>query len=367
MSSLPLSTLAQGNAEIVVGQSVPTTGPLATLAGPLIIGTQVYFDQVNASGGVNGSKIKLVTMDDNFQPDRTHENVKKLISADKAIAILNTCGAPNSDGLITKNILSAAGVPLIGPYTASVLVRSRKSPLAYFVASGAGEEADAVVKQIKSMGLTKLGVMYQNDLFGQDGLAEVTRATKAEGIQLVGTGKFERNAEDIEPAIDELGKSAPQAIVMFGPGATTAKFVAGYRKKYGVRSMLISSSAGSVDAIVAATGQQNAAGIGLIQVVPNPANPTVRIAGEYRSALAKFGPKGAQISSYGMQGFITAKVLVEGLKRGGGRDAASLVQGLNSIRAWEMGGITMDFSGGNRQGSRFADIGIIGSSGRLLN
>jgi len=175
--------------EIVVGQSVPLTGVAASVGIPLAAGTQAVIDAVNASGGIRGTKIKLITLDDNFVPGRSHDNVKKLVGEEKAVAVLNVIGAPNSEGLVKQNILSDANVPLIGPFTASSGVRALKSPHIFFVAAGAQHEADTMVKQARSMGLTRFGVMYQNDLFGQDGLAEVQRAAKEVGAEVAATGR----------------------------------------------------------------------------------------------------------------------------------------------------------------------------------
>ena len=355
--------------EIVVGQSVPLTGVAASVGIPLAAGTQAVIDAVNAAGGIRGTKIKLITLDDNFVPARSHDNVKKLVGEEKAVAVLNVIGAPNSEGLVKQNILSGANVPLIGPFTASSGVRALKSPHIFFVAAGAQHEADTMVKQARSMGLTRFGVMYQNDLFGQDGLAEVQRAAKEVGAEVAATGPFERNAEDIQPAVDALGKAGVPAIFMFAPGVTSAKFAAMYRKQYGKGTLLISSSAGSTSAIVAAAPTPaDASGIGLVQVLPNPASTKERISIDYREHMAKHGAKDWKISSYSLQGYVSGRLLVDALKSiQGPVTGASVIAALASMKKHAVSNLTYDFSGGNRQGIVYTDIGIIGSAGKLLN
>ena len=355
--------------EIVVGQSVPLTGVAASVGIPLAAGTQAVIDAVNAAGGIRGTKIKLITLDDNFVPARSHDNVKKLVGEEKAVAVLNVIGAPNSEGLVKQNILSGANVPLIGPFTASSGVRALKSPHIFFVAAGAQHEADTMVKQARSMGLTRFGVMYQNDLFGQDGLAEVQRAAKEVGAEVAATGPFERNAEDIQPAVDALGKAGVPAIFMFAPGVTSAKFAAMYRKQYGKGTLLISSSAGSTSAIVAAAPTPaDASGIGLVQVLPNPASTKERISIDYREHMAKHGAKDGKISSYSLQGYVSGRLLVDALKSiQGPVTGASVIAALESMKKHAVSNLTYDFSGGNRQGIVYTDIGIIGSAGKLLN
>lgn len=355
--------------EIVVGQSVPLTGVAASVGIPLAEGTQAVIDAVNAAGGIRGTKIKLITLDDNFVPARSHDNVKKLVGEEKAVAVLNVIGAPNSEGLVKQNILSGANVPLIGPFTASSGVRALKSPHIFFVAAGAQHEADTMVKQARSMGLTRFGVMYQNDLFGQDGLAEVQRAAKEVGAEVAATGPFERNAEDIQPAVDALGKAGVPAIFMFAPGVTSAKFAAMYRKQYGKGTLLISSSAGSTSAIVAAAPTPaDASGIGLVQVLPNPASTKERISIDYREHMAKHGGKDWKISSYSLQGYVSGRLLVDALKSiQGPVTGASVIAALESMKKHAVSNLTYDFSGGNRQGIVYTDIGIIGSAGKLLN
>lgn len=360
---------AQAADDIVVGQSLPLTGVATSVGIPLAAGTQAVIDAVNASGGIRGTKIKLITLDDNFVPARSLDNVKKLVGVDKAVAVLNVIGAPNSEGLVKQNLLSEANVPLIGPFTASSGVRALKSPHVFFVAAGAQHEADTMVKQARSMGLTRFGVMYQNDLFGQDGLAEVQRAAKEMGAEVTATGPFERNAEDIQPAVDALGKSAVPAIFMFAPGVTSAKFAAMYRKQYGKGTLLISSSAGSTSAIVAAAPTPaDASGIGLVQVLPNPASTKERISKDYRAHMAKYGGKDWTPSSYGLQGYVSGRLLVDALKASQGPvTGASVIAALESMKKHAVSNLVYDFSGGNRQGIVYTDIGIIGSAGKLLN
>src|SRR5687767_7677239 len=113
--------LAQSEGPIVLGQSVALTGPAAQLGLDMKLGATLYFDKVNAQGGVHGRKIVLKTLDDGYEPPRAVANTKKLIEEDRVFALFGYVGTPTTQAVIP--IFTEARVPYFGAFTGAELLR----------------------------------------------------------------------------------------------------------------------------------------------------------------------------------------------------------------------------------------------------
>ncbi|MDA0190379.1 MAG: ABC transporter substrate-binding protein, partial [Proteobacteria bacterium] len=81
---------------LLIGQSAALTGPAQALGQEMRLGAQLYFDQVNASGGIHGRKLQLISLDDGYEPERAAANTRKLIDEDKVLALFAYVGTPTS-------------------------------------------------------------------------------------------------------------------------------------------------------------------------------------------------------------------------------------------------------------------------------
>src|SRR4051812_42214642 len=107
------SALAQGvtESQVLLGQSVALTGPAQQLGLDMQLGASLYFNKVNAAGGVNGRKIVLKTLDDGYEATRAVENTKKLINEEHVFALFGYVGTPTSAA--SNPIFTAAKVPFV--------------------------------------------------------------------------------------------------------------------------------------------------------------------------------------------------------------------------------------------------------------
>jgi branched-chain amino acid transport system substrate-binding protein len=85
------------------------------------IGIEAYFAKINKSGGINGRQLKLVSMDDGYEPTRTVENTKKLLSGAGVFALLGYVGTPTSNAVLP--LVTEGKVPFIGPFTGTKSLR----------------------------------------------------------------------------------------------------------------------------------------------------------------------------------------------------------------------------------------------------
>ena len=111
------AALAQGvtDSQIVLGQSVALSGPAQELGKDMQLGASLYFNEVNARGGVNGRRIVLKTLDDGYEPPRAVENTKKLINEEKVFALFGYVGTPTAAASLP--IFTEAKVPFVGAFT----------------------------------------------------------------------------------------------------------------------------------------------------------------------------------------------------------------------------------------------------------
>src|SRR5258706_11555527 len=205
---------AQGvtDSTILLGQSVALTGPAQQLGLDMQLGASLYFNQVNARGGVNGRKIVLKTLDDGYEATRAAENTKKLINEERVFALFGYVGTPTSQA--SMPIFTEAKVPFVGPFTGAELLRSPVNPYVFNVRASYFDETEAIVQHLTAMSINRIAVFYQNDSYGQAGLTGVERALKRRNLEVVAKATVERNTVDVAKAVAGIKQSNPQAVVM---------------------------------------------------------------------------------------------------------------------------------------------------------
>lgn len=352
--------------EIVVGQVAPLSGVLAETGKEMVLGAKVYFDHVNANGGIHGKQIHHVVKDDGYKVDETVRLTKEAIDKDGAVALIGFAGTGNIAELLKQKVLENANIALVAPYTGGEVLRTPFNPYIFHIRAGYADEAEGIVNQLVMLNMTRIAVMYQDDPFGKAGLAGVEAALKKRNLQLAATGAYEKNTDNVTDAVNAIAKANPQAVVMISVGKSTAAFSKQIRSASTV-AQLVNISVVNPKEIARLIGPEHARGIGVAQVMPYPYSPIVPIVKEYQQAMKKYAPPGAEISYTSFEEFIGAKVLVEGLRRAGPNPTREkVVKALETLNAYDVGGFTLRFSPTNRIGSRFVEITVIGKDGRLL-
>ena len=346
--------------EILIGQFAAMSGPAALLGKRMQIGMQAYFTAVNAQGGVNGRSLKLVTRDDGYEPDKAAAAVKALIREDKVFALAGSVGTPT--GIAALPIVSAEQVPLVGMFTGAQALREPFNRQVFHVRASYFDETERIVQHLTTFGVKKIAVFYQNDSYGKAGLDGVLRALTKRQLKPVAIATVERNSVDVSKALETILKSEPEAIVQISAYTSCAAFIKAARAK-GYGGQFFNVSFVGSQALADALGELGQ-GVAISQVVPFPYVPSAAIVREYQQRMTEAGHKDFDFSS--MEGFLTARVLVEGLRRAGKnltRDG--LIGGLESMHEVNLGGFTINYSAKDHQGSSFTDLTIIGRNGKF--
>lgn len=347
--------------EILIGQSAAFSGPAAGLGTEMRSGAQLYFDQINEAGGVHGRRIKLVALDDGYEPERAAANTRKLIEGEQVFALFGYVGTPTS--MAALPIFTEAKVPFIGPFTGAQSLREPFNRYIFNVRASYFDETEKIVEQLVTTSVKRIAVFYQNDAYGKAGLAGVERAMKKRNLEIVATATVERNTADVAAAVRTLGAAKPDAIVMVSAYTSIAAFVREMKKAGSAAQFHNVSFVGSKP-LAAALGNDGV-GVGIAQVVPFPWSGTVPITRDYQQRVKKAGATDYSFTE--LEGYIAARVLVEGLRRAG-KDLTrdKLISGLESLSRADVGGFEINFSPTNHNGSTFVDLTIIGRGSKFL-
>ena len=364
ISTLSWAESGVTDTSITIGMSSPFSGPNGAYGIDMRQTIEAYFNQVNKVGGINGRKLSLVALDDGYETERTVANTKALINEKNAFALLAFYGSsPTTEAMNT--VFGPAKVPLIGTISGAGTLREAigTNPNARYmfnVRASYADETEAIVNQLAALGLKNIAVFYQNDGFGKSGLEGVTAALKKHNLAPSAVGTVERNSVDVTKAVEAISKATPQAVVMVTLYKPTAAFVKAM-KKAGQNPMLSTLSPVGAEQMVQELGA-DARGIVVSQVVPYPWNNVVPVVRDYQKLSEK-----QQFTYYGLEGYIMARTLVEGLKRAG-KDLTrdKLVSALESLSNTDIGGYRINYSATIRQASHFVELTVVGPGGRLL-
>lgn len=351
---------AQSDSKIILGQSAAFTGPAAQLGIQFYQGAKVYFDQVNAQGGVGKRQIEIRNLDDGYEPDRCAENTRKLI-ADDVFALFGYIGTPTS--LAALPLATRDKVPFIAPFTGAMGLREPFNRYAFHVRASYNDETGLIVKQLTSLGLKKIAVFYQNDAYGKAGLDGVTLALNGLGLKTVAQATVERNSVDVAKAVQTLVAAAPDAVVQISAYKSCAAFIRAARKA-GYGGTFYNVSFVGTQALADELGKDGA-GVVVSQVMPSPYNAARPIAREFADAVKAAG-KEAQANFSSMEGYVAAKLFVEGLRRVSGKlSRESLITGLEGLGSQSLGGFSVSFSPTDHVASNFVELSMLTGDGRV--
>lgn len=352
-------------AGLAVGQVAPLTGVLASTGQQMVLGGKIYFDWVNAQGGIHGAAIRHEVVDDGYKVDETVRLTRALLARPEVVALFGFAGTANLTELLASGVLQDGGAALVAPYTGGESLRRPFNPWIFHVRAGYADEAEHMVQQLSTLGMDRVAVLYQDDGFGKAGLAGVQEALQRRGLQPIAAAPYERNTDQVESAVQAIRAVDAQAVIMIAINRPAAAFIKRYRE-LGGGAQLYNISVVDPAEIVRLAGLKNAHGLGISQVVPYPYRPMLPVVREYQRLLRQYAP-GAEVNYTSFEQFLGAKVLVEALRRAGPQPTrAKVIQALESLGDLDLGGVSVGFSPANRVGSRMVEVTVIGGSGRLM-
>ena len=370
IASSALSTFSAGAAELLIGRigslKSPISSPSTTAAAE---GFDLYLKRVNDAGGINGRKLRVVFRDDEFKPPMVITSANELIEKENVVALVSLQGTPGTAGLIKENVLTASQIALIGPFTgdAKVLSAANVFPLR----STYEDEIAALARQMKAVGQKRIAYFYYNISQGPLFAPTFEKIVKDAGLEYVGAVGFDINPAEaaqvqlIKQAAAKVAALKADAVFTFAVGPSFSMAMQALLEATGKGVTRYTFSINNWEGLVKKVGEQEASGVVFSQAVPYPYSNNRQIVREYQADIKKLAPE-QKVNFAGLEGYMTAKVLVEALKRSGTNPSREKVlNALQSLGRFDLGDHIVNYSANQRRVEPAVDVTIISREGKL--
>jgi len=342
-------------ADIRIGQTAGHTGAVAVTVFEATQGAKLCFDATDAHGGINGEKVQLISLDDKFDPKLAADNARQLIDQGVIALFLNR-GTPHTQAIMP--LLTEYKVPLVGPSTGAMVLHSPVHPWLFNVRAPYRREAERAISHLSLIGVNRIAIVQVDDTFRADAASGAITGLAAIKKEALALEKYDRNKPDFGAIMPKIIAVGPQAVLFIGSGTAIVDGMKALRAA-GSRAQMVTLSNNASSGFI----KDVARGVVVSQVFPyerSIAAPVVKEAGELARA-AKI-----ELTPTVLEGYVSAKVLVEGLRRAGPQPTRDkLRRALESFNHYDVGGLEVSYSPTDHTGLDFADLSIVGADGRF--
>ena len=347
---------AQGSLRI--GMVAGFSGPVAGLVQESAEGARLYFDAINAQGGVKGQTIELVTQDDKYDPATAVAGAKSLASQG-VLALILSRGTGPTEALLP--VLKENRLPLVAPATGATSLRDPVQPWVYHLRASYQREAERAVRHLAGIGVKRITIVQVNDPFGNDAGKGAIKGLDDMKLRALSHLRFDRNKPELAPTMQAITKAGIEAVVLIGPAYAVVEGINALRAAGSTAHVATLSNNASSD-FVKQLGE-NARGIVVTQLFPyerSTSNPLVREA----LGLAKASGR-TELTPAQLEGFAAAKLVVETLKRAG-KDTTreGFAKAIDGARI-DLGGLQVHYTDKDHNGLEFTDVSIVGPDGKF--
>lgn len=335
---------------ITLGQSVALTGPSATLGLPFAQGARLYFDRLNAAGGLNGRKVELVSLDDAGNAEQAVANTKKLL-AQGVLSLFGFMGSPLVTAVNAQ--LNSADVLLFGSMAGADELRGSLYPNVYSIRPGYSEEAAVITRHAETLGMRRLAIVHAKDAESLAALDSAERTMTSLGANLLIKTPLE--------SLDKAVAAKPQSVLVISEPNGAATSIRELRAK-GYKGPIYGFSKTGESLLAEQLGAIGA-GVVLVRVTPRSDNAKSTLVREILAdaAAAKLGKPNV----YMLEGYIAAWAYTEALRKAGKEPTrAKLRRALDGLQEVNLGGFRIHFDG-DRVGSKLVELSLIDGVGRV--
>jgi branched-chain amino acid transport system substrate-binding protein len=320
----------------------------------------LYLKSVNTRGGVNGRKVVLMRHDDNQDPKKTAEIAKRLIDERSGLGFMMPRTSPSTEALMP--MAQEANLLLLGPQVGPSTVTAPMRRNVFAVRAEYSAEVARAIELQHIIGRRKFAFLVANDSFGNDVLKQLDKPMGRFNLKPVGIERIDNRNPDMTQAVANFAKLQPDVVIAVCAPKCSADFIKGYAATGGFTQLIALSNAGN-SGFIKELGDRKS-GVIVMQVMPSPTSGKTAVATAYREAATAAKQP---LSYQGLQGFITAKLLVEGLRRAGKNPTpTSLVNALEGLGEHDLGGFIVKYGPKERMGSKFVEETMINKDGRFI-
>jgi branched-chain amino acid transport system substrate-binding protein len=365
MIALP-SLFAQGTKagrKLVLGQSVPLTGAADQIGLAYLNGAKMYFDAINAKGGIGGVRIDVKTLDDGYSATKAASNAKQLID-EGADALFGFVGTASCDAAYA--VAKTYGVPFFAPFAASDGLHDAASTNVFHVRPAMSDEAYKIARHCATLNQERIAVFAEEDAMGRAGLAAINQALiDLKRPPIVASAFSPVNSDKVDAAVATIMKSPPQAVIQVSLFNSSAAFIRKMRRA-GFGGQFLNFSVVGIDPLFSALGKE-IGGVVISQVVPSPRSVGTPLIKEYLDVLNQTD----QTPSYeSVEGYVAARAFAEGVRRstaGGGKaDRAGLQKAFEGMLDYDMSGFRINLRAKKYESVRAIDLVTITPDGKIV-
>lgn len=343
-----------------IGCSAALSGPLAGFGQDVKAGAEAALAHINGRGGIHGRTLQLHVVDDAYVPQRTTENVQKMIGQGSAFALLSCVGTPNNTAILP--LVEDAGVPYVAPFTGASSLRKGARNV-FHVRASYTDEVRRLAQRLAVMGLQGIGVVYLDNPYGREMLEEATRALAEQNVKPSVQAALATDGKNLNEVLAQVAQARPTAVLLATAGAASVGLVRGLKKE--VPGLLMAGVSATLSSDGLKQLGEAGSGLALTLVMPDPQRARTALVRDYQAAMRARGSEDFTLGS--LEAYVNMRVLAEGLERAGADPTrAKLRNALASIRNWDLGGFVVDYSGQTPYvGSRYVDMGVLTGAGRF--
>jgi branched-chain amino acid transport system substrate-binding protein len=348
--------------QVVVGQVGPLSGLEASQGRAYSAGMQLHFNALNKTGGVNGHTFTLLRRDDGGRPEDTVALTKQLIAEEKPLVLAGFFGNKNIADLVSAGILEADKIALVG-YRISEI--RPEAPNLYRVRASLRDEISKMINHLATVGITRVGVFFEAGS-GSDALIAASEETaKRFNVRITVRASYAANSVNVTSAVASFVAQPPQAVMLISSSAAAAAFIEKYRADGGTAQLLAHSGV-DIEQLSKRLAEEQMQGVAIAQVTPSPYKLSSRLVKEFIDTAAKTPNLEVPVSYAMMEGYITAHVIAEAVRRQGPKPSREgIILALNNMSAFDLGGYLISFKPGQRTGSSFVELSIVTSVGKI--
>jgi len=346
------------NTTLLLGQSLPLKGPSGQLGREYRTGALAWFDDVNRRGGIHGRKISLISLDDQYEPQKTIANTQSLLTMPTLLALFGYVGTPTTQSILP--LIEKEQIPLIAPLSGASLLRDTNLSMVFNFRASYHMEIEKIVDSLVRDARQNIAVVYQNDAFGRDGLVAAEAALKRHNLEPAVISTVERNSADTTEAYRAVKAAKPNGLIIVSAYVSSAALSKRLLKdSHSIQIMNVSFVGSRALEDSLPSGQAN--GIGVSQVVPFPWNRWIPVVANYQKLMRVNNPN-ARFGFTSLEGFIAAQLMSEALERSGPNPTRDrLIQALQSISMLDVGGVTFDLNQADNQASDYVELTFFGA------
>jgi branched-chain amino acid transport system substrate-binding protein len=347
---------------LTIGSSGALSGPLAGFGVDLKLGVEAAMGQINAKGGVNGRVLQFQMMDDGYVPQRTVDNVKKMIGDGSVFALMSCVGTPNNTAIVP--MIEESNLPYVAPLTGASSLRKPGMRNVFHVRASYTDETWRLVQKLVGMGIKDLAIVHLDNGFGKEVLADAVQALQAQGAKAVAQAALATDGKNLSEVVSQITAARPGAVLLGTAGAASVGLIAALKKAspmLPVAGLSVTLTADGLKALGAA-----GSGLALTMVFPDPYRAKTVVVRDYQAAMRAIGQ--TEFSQGSLESYVNTRVLAEGLERAGRElTRAKLRTALAGLQKFDLGGFSVDYAAASPfVGSKFVDLGVLGSTGRFL-